>query len=168
MPEKAIRGWVRGMVSAMTRTPQLQNANVAPAALALQQAAIDTQLGRELLSRTATGALVREADRYLAVPLQVNDDMTVLINHLEEAFLGADEAAAKRAELEKLRQKGGTKLEHAIPAYCRDFSDLADEAYAIANRNAETDLKLAELFMTSLRDDDVVKELLSFSQILSH
>ena len=36
---------------------------------------------------------------------------------------------------------------------------MADEAYAIVGRNAETDLKLCEMFMTSLRDDGIVKEL---------
>jgi len=136
---------------AMGRTPQLNPANAA------QQAAIDHDLGRDLMLRTSQGPLMRELDR----DIQAHPGHTPIeiLAEMEALFLGADEAAAKRADLELLRQKPGKAAKDAIPAYSRTFLEAADEAYAIVGRGPEIDEKLGEMFAVSLIDRAVVKEL---------
>ena len=60
LPERAMRAWLRSMLSAMGRTPQVQTAN------ANQQAAVDRELGRKLMTKTARGPLVKEKDPEIA------------------------------------------------------------------------------------------------------
>ena len=82
-----------------------------------------------------------------------------ILETIEVTFLGADEPAAKRSELEDLRQQGGNKSENQIPAYCRHFLQKAEEAYGVVNRAAEVESKLAELFTTSLYSEEVAREI---------
>jgi hypothetical protein len=151
LPERAMRQWLRSHVLAMGRTPQIVPANVA------QQATLDKELGQKLMTRTASGPLVRELDR--SVANNPNHTVTDTLEALEATFLGADEPAAKRAELEKMRQRGSRKPDDAIPAYVRRFVDMADEAYGVAGRAPEQEAKLSELFVTSLHDEKVVEEI---------
>ena len=151
LPERAMRQWLRSHVLAMGRTPQIVPANVA------QQATLDKELGQKLMTRTASGPLVRELDR--SVANNPNHTVTDTLEALEATFLGADEPAAKRAELEKMRQRGSRKPDDAIPAYVRRFVDMADEAYGVAGRAPEQEAKLSELFVTSLHDEKVAEEI---------
>ena len=73
---------------------------------------------------------------------------------LQDTFLRADELATKKAEMEKKKQKGDILL------YCMRFTEATDEAYAVVGRNVETERKLAEMFIVSLCDNEVIEELL--------
>ena len=156
---RAMHTGLCGITLAMGQTPQLNPAKAA------QQAVVDKELGRKLMICVSQGPLVREVDREFLV----NPNNTVLENLeiLETTFLGADEASTKHSELEKFRvlekfrQAGGHKVENAIPAFCRHFSEMADKACTIVGRPAETELKLSELFTTVLHDDKGVKEIFS-------
>ena len=154
LPHTSMRTWLRSMASALSRTPLIDEATVVNAEVV--QAAVDRELGRKLMTRTARGDLMTEIDRDIAA----NAENTVVetLGEVEAIFLGADEPAARRSELEELRQQGGNKPENQIPAYCRLFLLKADEAYGVINRTEETEAKLAELFVTSLYSEDLARE----------
>ena len=153
LPASSMRAWLRAMKGAMERTPKV---NPAVANAAVVQAQVDRELGRKLMARAARGPLTVEIDKIMTANPETG--VTDVLGDVEEVFLGADEAAARRSELEELRQQGGTKPEHQIPAYCRLFLQKADEAYGIINRAEETEAKLAELFVTSLHSEDIARE----------
>jgi transposase-like protein len=144
-PTGAMRRWLRDVTDALERIPVIQPANQQI------QAARVLGWGKALISKTASRDLRKEADRVLGA--NVGYTCAQVLQDLQDTFLGADEPAAKKAELEKMKQKCD------IPLYCRRFGEAADEAYAIIGRNPETEEKLAELFICSLRDNDVIEEL---------
>ena len=145
LPAPSMRTWLRSVEGAMGRTLQV-DANVADRERL--QAEVDYELGKKLMGRTARGELIVEVDK--VVQQNPNSTTIELLAMLETSFLGADEPAAKRSELEELRQPGGAKAEHQVPAYCRKFAQKADEAYGVINRGEEVEEKLAEVFITSL------------------
>ena len=154
LPAPSMRAWLRAMASAMGRTPKINRAAVLnPNEV---QAEVDLDLGKKLMARVARGPLTVEIDKLIAANAQYS--VTEVLEELETLFLGADEPAAKRSELEELRQQAGNKPDNQIPAYCRLFLQKADEAYGIINRNPETESKLAELFITSLQSEDIAQE----------
>lgn len=155
LPASSMRTWLRAMTSAMTRTPQInRNAVQNPDAV---QAEVDLDLGKKLIARAARGSLTIEADKLVAAHPEF--PILDILEELETLFLGADEPAARRSELEDLRQQAGNKTENQVPAYCRLFLQKADEAYGVINRGAETESRLAELFITSLQSEEIAREI---------
>ncbi|MCP3891557.1 MAG: hypothetical protein GY702_22230, partial [Desulfobulbaceae bacterium] len=157
LPAQSMRTWLRAMKNAMKRIPRVALPLGSTQDPAVLQNQVDRDLGRKLMARTARGELVNVIDKNVAQ----NPDETVkeTLIAMETAFLGADEPAALRSELEELRQPAGNKPENQIPAYCRLFLQKADEAYGIIDLAEETDAKLAELFTTSLYSEDVAREI---------
>ena len=101
-PERSMRTWRRGLTLAMTQTPQVNLPNAA------NQATVDKELGRKLMARTSAGPLVAELDKEIAA--HPNHTVDENLELLQATFLGTDEPAAKRGELEKMCQAGGIKL----------------------------------------------------------
>ena len=166
-PEKSMRRWARDVIGAMTRVPLLQAAQGAqPGVLAQQQALVNNELGLGLFAKTANGDLIREIDRHHSA--NPNDDTLAIVNAMEMIFLGADEPAAKQAVLKTTKQLGGPRTENGIPAYARQFCDLADEAYVVAQRNPDVEQELCDLFITSLHSKAVSDELFSTTPLSSH
>ena len=157
LPCHSMREWLRAMKSAMGRTPQIDRRNMTNDAADRHQADVDREIGRKLMSRTARGALIISIDKH--VEQNANAPVIETLAEMETIYLGADEPAARRSELEELRQQGGNKPEHQIPAYCRLFLQKAEDAYGIVNRNEECEAKLAELFTTSLHSEEVAREI---------
>ena len=125
----------------MWRTPQINPPNI------LQQGAVDSDLSHKLMAHTGWGDLIAEVDRdIVAHPLHT---VIETLETLEPTFPGADEPAAKRSKLEELRQQGGNKAENQILAYFKLFTQKADETYGVVNQAAETEEKLAKLFLTA-------------------
>jgi hypothetical protein len=154
----ATRNWLRAVRAAMTRTPQLiLAAGQQPAALIAAQAQIDVELGLELIAGTTCGEFGREVDRHRAA--QPNDAAGAICDEMEAVFLGDDETAEMRADLRKLRQKGGPRPENQIHAFSRSFTDLADQAYPVGQRIPDKERELAELFISALSKREVADEL---------
>lgn len=158
LPLVSIRTWLRAMKEALGRVPTV--AALDPAQIAnvpAYQLKINRDLGKKLMIRTSRGALVNQIDKAWSV----NENYTPMevLGEIESTFLGADEPAALRSELEELRQQNSNKPEHQIPAYCRLFLEKADEAYGIIDRAEDTEAKLAELFVTSLSSEDIAREI---------
>lgn len=155
LPAMSMRNWLRSLKNALKRIPLIDRDSVPNPDEVQEQ--VNRDLGRKLMTRTARGELTLAIDEQIERnPAETVKDTLIAI---EEMFLGADEQAALKSELEELRQQGGNKAEHQIPAYCRFFRQKADQAYGIVDLSAEDDSKLAELFITSLYSEEIAREL---------
>lgn len=155
LPAAGLRAWLRDMRDAIGRTLKIDRTGVVnPDEV---QARVDRELGKKLMARTAGGELVKEVDKCWAS----DDQHTVIdvLREMESVFLGSDEPAARRSEVDDMRQPAGSKPENQIPAYSRRFQLKADEAYGVIDRSPEHEETLAELYITSLNNEDVAREL---------
>ncbi|MCP3889911.1 MAG: hypothetical protein GY702_13720 [Desulfobulbaceae bacterium] len=152
-PKEKFRMWLRGVKTAMNRLPcadPLPNTNDTPATVVKDQA-------RKLVSRTAKGPLLANAE--LMFDKRDGKDVDDILQDLELLFLGTDDAAQLKIDLEDIRQPAGDTADSDLPTYVRTFRQEADMAYGILRRSAEVELKLADLFTTSLKNTDIAKEL---------
>ena len=128
---KAVRVWIRGINSAVARVPNGQN--------------IDTYIN-QLMVRTAVEDLLEEVEGQLnqALPGAVVPHQQIL-QHVNGAFLGPDEANVLKEDVKALRQ--GQRED--LPRYNRRFTKAADYAYPLP-RNPANEEVLTDTYMGSL------------------
>ena len=118
--------------------------------------------------RTATGALRVEVERacdawkiQYPAPHVSRHDMPWLDmeHHVVNTFLGAEEGARRRGELQKLKQKSY----ETISTFAIRFQDEASQAYP--DRNAVYEQILRDQFLKGLRDDRVARKVSAKTEV---
>jgi len=155
LPKPTMRSWLKAVTAAIGRFPD-RGLRLLPTD-PQHAGGIEVMLGRKLITRTARGDLLAQADRWF--DRGAAGGIKEALASFEEAFLGGQDNMTLRAELEELRQLPSKKPEHQLPAYCRTFLARAETAYGIVRRSEEDEQKLADMFITSIASTDMAKEL---------
>ena len=117
-----------------------------------------------IVSKTVTGPLRFEIERvitaWIANPNNNLANREVvpwgdLRQHISEAFLNIDEAAALRDEVDKLKQS----TYETIAAYSRRFREVADAAYPVGQRNADQHRILVKAYAKGLQSNTIARKL---------
>lgn len=110
-----------------------------------------------VVSSTLQGPMRHCYERFMsAQPNRGNVAWEAVKAHLRKAYLTQDEDEFLRSRLEKLKQ--GAYVSNA--AYGRDFQELADQAYPNEQRNGAVDKIILNLYMTGLRNQELVRRLI--------
>ncbi|MCP3857801.1 MAG: hypothetical protein GY698_24275, partial [Actinomycetia bacterium] len=119
-PKEKFRIWLRSVKNALNRltcTDPLPNTNDTRATIVLAQA-------RKLVYRTAKGGLLANAE----LLFDKNDGSSAdeILKELELVFLGTDDAAQLKIDLEDVRQPAGDTPDSDLLTYIRTFRHEAD------------------------------------------
>ena len=112
-------------------------------------------------TRTVSGALRREVERFIDLVIAQNPGQqrnavpwNALKQHLVAAFLGGEEIARKRDNIQSIRQKPYESNE----SFILRFRDAAKDTYPNYEGNADQQAILKQAFLKGLHSDDLVRK----------
>jgi hypothetical protein len=142
---RAVRNWIRQINNAVRIIPQNINDNLAVQGLinATARGDVEEEYQVMIAGQMALG-IIRGAIGHQAI-----------LNHIQLAFLGSDEAEALKEELKTTKQSAREE----VPAYNRRFTKIADLAYPQAVRAPAVDAEVAGRYIASLKSGAIQRAL---------